>query len=117
GLSGGRGGRSGLPMRTRNEALSRRTANGGLFEVRTESVLGDQRDVFACRHRSLAELVHASQRFGEREYLVTEHERISFARHYAMVAGVAGALRAEYGAGRGGRVALCAANCPEWTVT
>ena len=104
-------------MTTRNETVSRLTAHGALFEIRTENVLGDQMDVFACRHRSLAELVHASQRFGEREYLVTEHERISFARHYAMVAGVAGALREEYGVGRGDRVAICAANSPEWIIT
>src|SRR5699024_6452479 len=116
-LSSRRRGRSGLAQTTRNEAVSRPPAPGALFEIRTENVLGDQLDVFACRHRSLAELVHASQRFGEREYLVTEHERISFARHYAMVAGVAGALREEYGVGRGDRVAICAANSPEWIIT
>src|SRR5699024_183270 len=43
--------------------------------------------------------------------------RSALDRDYAMVGGVAGALREEYGVGRGDRVAICAANSPEWIIT
>ncbi len=72
--------------------------------------------VFAQRQRSLVEVLEASRGFGDREYLVTEDERITFAEHYAAVAALAAALREEYGVGPGDRVALCSGNRPGWIV-
>ncbi|UKD58827.1 acyl--CoA ligase [Amycolatopsis sp. FU40] len=92
------------------------TAPGGPCELRTEEVLGVPMTVFARRARSLGEVLAASARHGEREYLVTADRRINFADHARQVASVACALRDEYGIGKGDRVAIAAANSPEWVI-
>lgn len=92
------------------------TAPGGPCELRTEEVLGVPMTVFAHRARSLGDVLAASARHGEREYLVTADRRITFAEHARQVASVACAFRDEYGIGKGDRVAIAAANSPEWVV-
>lgn len=104
-------------MTTRDEAVARLTAPGQPFEIRVEDVRGRQLQVFAHRQHSLGRLLADSARHGDGEYLVTERSRLSFAEHLDAVAALAAALRTEYGVGRGDRVAICAANCPEWIVT
>jgi acyl-CoA synthetase (AMP-forming)/AMP-acid ligase II len=47
---------------------------------------------------------------------VTEHSRLTFAGHYAVAAAFAAALRSDYGVRKGDRVAICAANSPEWII-
>lgn len=103
-------------MTVRDEIVARLTAPGAPFEIVREDVRGRELEVFAGRQRSLGELLGASPRFGDREYLVSERERLTFARHAEMVAALADALREEYHVRRGDRVALCAANCPAWVV-
>ena len=103
-------------MTDRDDLIAKLTAAGAEFEIRSEAVLGRPMDVFARRHRSLSELLAASRKFGDREYLVTADSRLTFTQHYDRVAALAAALRVEYGIGPGDRVALCAANCPEWIV-
>ncbi|UDY24906.1 class I adenylate-forming enzyme family protein [Nocardioides sp. Kera G14] len=101
---------------TRDEVVARLTAAGEPFEIAREDVRGQQLEVFVRRHRSLGEILLASARFGDRDYLVSTEERITFADHERMVAALAAALREEYAVGPGDRVAICAANCPRWVV-
>ncbi|MFF1461849.1 class I adenylate-forming enzyme family protein [Streptomyces sp. NPDC058330] len=98
------------------EILQRLTGPGGAFEQVREDVLGARIQVFAHREKSLADVVAASVRHGERDYIVTEDERISFAEHARQVASLAQVLEEEYGVGKGDRVALLAANNPGWVV-
>ena len=97
------------------------TAPGGMFEVTQDTVLGERMDVFANRLPSLRDAVVNSIGFGDAEYLVfTDGEArrtITFSEHERAVASVAAALRDRYGVGPGDRVAILAANCPEWIVT
>jgi acyl-CoA synthetase (AMP-forming)/AMP-acid ligase II len=72
-----------------NEVITRLTGPGGRFEITAEEVLGATMPVL--RHRG-----------------------ISYEQHADAVAALATALRDEYGVVRGDRVALLAANCPEW---
>lgn len=60
-------------MRTRDDVFAELTAPGAEFEIRHEDVLGQPLEVFANRQRSLNELLQASRRWGDRDYLVTEH--------------------------------------------
>ncbi|MEU6138673.1 AMP-binding protein [Nocardioides sp. NPDC047086] len=103
-------------MITRDEAVALLTAPGAPLEIRTEDVLGEPMDVYVNRPRSLRELLESSRTHGDRDYLVTSGRRIGFAEHHDQVAALARVLREDYGVGRGDRVGLCAANCPEWIV-
>jgi long-chain acyl-CoA synthetase len=99
------------------EILARLTGPGAPFEIVVEPVLGEPMSVFRERPRSLREVLAASAGLGEAEYLVWGEERISFAAHVRRVAAVAKALRERFGVRPGDRVALFAANRPEWIVS
>ncbi len=92
------------------------TAPGAPFAMAVEPVLGEPMRVFQNRARSLRELLLRSAAFGDREYLVYEGRRIGFDAHLRAVASLARALEERFGVGRGDRVAILAANCPEWAI-
>lgn len=96
-------------------------APGGFFAVTEEVVLGEPMQVFERRMGNLREAVVASVGFADQEYLIfsdgDERRVLTFAQHERVVASVAAALRDRYGVGPGDRVAILAANCPEWIVT
>jgi acyl-CoA synthetase (AMP-forming)/AMP-acid ligase II len=100
-------------------ALAQATADltrpGQLFETTTEVVRGEQMTVFANRPRSLRDILVAGAARGETDcYVFGDGRRISYAGMQRQAASVAAALQARYGIGPGDRVAICAANCPEW---
>src|SRR5262245_53056382 len=111
-------------------------APGGPFELEDGDVLGERMAVFRRRARSLRDLVAASAAFGEAEHLVfvgaadnevgterpssgaiSSERRFTFADHLRRVASTAAALRDRFGITPGDRVAIAAANTPEWLVT
>jgi len=81
-----------------------------------EDVLGERMQVFKQRVPSLRALVERSAGFGDAEYMIFGDRRFTFAQHERAVASVARALREKYGIAKGDRVAILAANCPEWIV-
>lgn len=87
------------------------------FEIIVDSVLGEPMQVFRHRHRSLRELLMTSQRFGPIEYLVFPESRITYGAHLEMVAAVATGLVQRHQIKPGQRVAILAANTPEWLLT
>jgi len=89
----------------------------GAFAVVEEEVMGARCPVFKDRLPHLRELLENSKNFGDAEYMVYEDRRISFAEHHARVASVARALSERFGVGKGDRVAILAANRPEWVMT
>ena len=95
-------------------------APGGAFETEEAEVLGERMLVFKQRAPHLRQHLENSVGFGDREFLVfsdgTTDRRITFADHARAVASVAAGLRDRYGVGAGDRVAILAANCPEWIV-
>ncbi|MEM7437147.1 MAG: class I adenylate-forming enzyme family protein [Myxococcota bacterium] len=96
-------------------------APGAPFEITEEEVLGARVRVFANRPRSLRDLLLRAREFGEAEYLVfrqgDQERRYTFAAHERAVAATAAALRERYQVRPGDRVAVLAANCPEWVIT
>jgi long-chain acyl-CoA synthetase len=93
------------------------TAAGGPCELCEDVVLGARMQVFKRRAPSLRALVQDSARFGDAEYLVYEDRRITYTEHLRLVASVARALEERYGVRPGDRVAILAANCPEWIIS
>lgn len=96
-------------------------ADDGAFPLESAVVRGREMLVFKNRARSLRDHVVNSAGFGDAEYLVFSsgdvETRITFAEHRRLVASTARVLRERYGVGPGDRVAILAANRPEWIVT
>jgi acyl-CoA synthetase (AMP-forming)/AMP-acid ligase II len=104
-------------MTTLEEIEAQLTAPGGPFEVVEERVLGEVIPVFKQRPRSLRAMLEQSAAYGEAEYIACGDLRISFAEHARTVASVARGMRERFGISKGDRVAILAANCPEWLLS
>ena len=104
-------------MTTVQQIEAQLTGPGGPFEVEIAEVLGESMLVFKRRARSLRELLEASRVHADKEYIVHGARRITFAAHADQVGSVARALSERDGVGPGSRVAILAANCPEWLLT
>jgi acyl-CoA synthetase (AMP-forming)/AMP-acid ligase II len=105
------------PLARLAEVRAQLTGPRGTFEIVEEDVRGLRLPVFKNRSRSLRDLLDASASYGNRDYLVADGQRITYAEHAAAVTSLARALADEYGVKQGDRVAILAANCPEWIVS
>ena len=96
-------------------------APGAPFELAEEEVLGERVLVFANRARSLRDVLVRAREFAGAEYMVfrdgEQERRYTFGDHEKLVASAAAALRDRFGVGPGDRVAILAANCPEWIIS
>ncbi len=94
---------------------------GSPFEIAEANVLGESMRVFKNRARSLRDVLISARQHEHNEYLAfTDGEterRFTYADHERLVASTAKVLAESYGVGPGDRVAILAANCPEWIVT
>ncbi len=104
-------------MSVQEEIRAQLTGPGGPFELVEESVLGETMQVFKNRESSLRELLANSAAHGDKLYMVYGDRRITYTEHLRLVASVARALSEKYGIGPGDRVAILAANRPEWVIT
>ncbi|MGE4608549.1 MAG: class I adenylate-forming enzyme family protein [Myxococcota bacterium] len=98
------------------EIEAKLTGSGGPFETTEQDVVGERMTVFKNRAASLRELLERSIDHGDKLYIVCGQQRLTFADHAARVASVARAFRETYGVRPGDRVAILAANCPEWII-
>ena len=102
-------------LRQLRSASDELTGPGQRFELSEEYVHSEQMQVFAHRARSLRDVLIAGADGGDQDcYIFGDGTRISFAGLQQRVASVAAALASQFGIGPGDRVAVCAANCPEW---
>jgi acyl-CoA synthetase (AMP-forming)/AMP-acid ligase II len=86
------------------------------FEMETAEIEGVPTRVWKNALPNLAVLAaHANASFGDREFVVYEDERVTYAAWYRAVANLAHALQ-ERGVKKGDRVALAMRNLPEWPV-
>ena len=89
------------------------TAPGAPFEVERVSVRGQSLKTYKNAPPTVRAFWLATTAFAEREYLVYEDERLTYAQSHAITAGVANWLLAQ-GVRRGDRVAVAMRNYPEW---
>ncbi|MEM9174880.1 MAG: class I adenylate-forming enzyme family protein [Myxococcota bacterium] len=107
-----------MPEMTYAEAVARLTGPGSPFELVPEDVRGIRMPVFKTRPKNLREVLVGSLDHGDAELAVWDTgERWTFAGHARQVASVAAALAEKHGIGKGSRVAILAANRPEWILT
>ena len=101
---------------TLDEAIRSLTAQGALYEMVEEDVLGQRLRVFRNVPRTLRELWERSARFAERDYLVYEGERTTYAQAHERVRALATYLVERAGVHKGDRVAIAMRNYPEWPI-
>lgn len=97
------------------------TGEGGFFETETATVAGVDVTTLKNRAPHLRALLANSANHGgdgsSRYYVFDDGREASFADNIAHAASLAAALRERHGIGAGDRVAILAANCPEWIQT
>jgi acyl-CoA synthetase (AMP-forming)/AMP-acid ligase II len=95
-------------------------APGAPFELEDGEAFGVPIRVFKNRARSLRDVLLRARDLAEAEYLVfcdgERERRYTFAEHEKLVASAAAALADRFEVGPGDRVAILAANCPEWVI-
>ena len=103
-----------MPDELRERLLDELTGPGGDFEMTDAVVRGTAMRVYAKPLRTLRDAALVSAFHGDADFLVYEDYRCTFAEHQRIVAGLARALREEYGLTSGDRVAIVMRNFPEW---
>ncbi|MHA6626990.1 class I adenylate-forming enzyme family protein [Pseudonocardia sichuanensis] len=96
-------------------ALAALTAPGAEFELTDADVRGETMRVYRRGPATLRELCAATADFGDRVFSVYRDERLDYAEHLRLVAGLAAWLRDEHGLRAGDRVAIAMRNYPEWS--
>jgi long-chain acyl-CoA synthetase len=95
------------------EAWAALTAPGAPFEIGEIEVRGSPLRIYRHAPPTVREVWLSTAAFGDREYLVYQDERVTYAQAHAQVNAIAGWL-AERGVGPGDRVAIAMRNYPEW---
>ncbi len=103
-------------LREYDEAWDELTAPGAQFAMREIEVRGVPIRVFESAPPSMRSVWELARNYGDRDYIVFEDERSTFAEADAVVRALAHRLRDEHGVGRGDRVAVAMRNYPEWVL-
>jgi len=93
------------------------TQTGAPYEIVTEEINGAVYKVFRNAPRTMRELFAPAYHHGEKEFVVYEGERWSFARMMALANSIAHQLLHKHGIRKGDRVAIAMRNYPEWMAT
>lgn len=101
--------------RVRAEVRAELVGPDGFFETTEEIVRGWSVEVFANRAASVRDMVANTEGHGDNEFLVLGGQRITYPEFRDQVAAVAAGL-AAHEVGPGDRVAILAANRPEWVI-
>ena len=103
------------PARTMAETQALLTAPGAPFEMKPVDALGRRVRSYVNMPGDLRALFDASRRFGDRDLLAFDGERVSFDAHWR-AANTFGRALADLGVAKGDRVAIAMRNYPEWSV-
>jgi long-chain acyl-CoA synthetase len=104
------------PEVTLAEATASLTAPGQTFEMETLTIRGVPTRTWKSAPATLRTVLELSALHGEKDFLVYEDERVSFAEHFRFVAGLSRTLVDRFGVRPGDRVAIAMRNLPEWVM-
>jgi long-chain acyl-CoA synthetase len=99
---------------TRDEALAQLTGPGQPHELVEVEMYGRPRRAFANAPPTLRDLYAATR--SDKSFFVYDNERYSFEDIWRRSCRLARALVADYGVGKGDRVAISLRNYPEWVI-
>lgn len=100
----------------RQSFIDQLTGPDGFFPVETVEVRGHRVPVLVNRRRSLRDFVVGAVDHGDADFLVLGERRISHTEFVDLVAAEAAALAADHDIAKGDRVAILAANSPDWVI-
>ncbi|MGE3296579.1 MAG: class I adenylate-forming enzyme family protein [Porticoccaceae bacterium] len=92
------------------------TAPDSPFAIETLDIRGIETQCWRQSFPHLRAVFAHTAQFAERDYLVYENERHTYAEHHRQVAVLAQAMTTRFGIRKGDRVALAMRNYPEWPV-
>ncbi|MGI9292649.1 MAG: AMP-binding protein, partial [Pseudomonadales bacterium] len=95
-------------------AVQQITASGAPFEVIDRVINGVTYKCYKNAPRNLPELFAPGLEFGDKEFLIYEGERWTFAQFFQQAASIGHQLVNAYGVKKGDRIALAMRNYPEW---
>lgn len=96
------------------EAWEELTAPGAQFAMKEIEVRGIPMRVFESAPPSMRFVWELAGGYADRDYVVFEDERFTYAEADAIIKSLAHHLREEHGVGSGDRVAVAMRNYPEW---
>ncbi len=99
------------------QAWDELTGPGGAFETTTIEVRGIPTKVFTSAPPNMRVLWEMAVAHGDRDYIVYEDERYTYADVDAQVRALAQLLHDTHGVGEGDRVAVAMRNYPEWVIS
>ena len=103
-------------LMTLAEAEAELTAPGQLFEMDDLDIRGVPTRVWKAAPQSLRTVLDLTLAYGDKDLLVYEDERTTFAEHYRIASTLAHRLRTTFGIEQGDRVAIIMRNLPEWVM-
>ncbi|MHB1711451.1 MAG: AMP-binding protein, partial [Acidimicrobiales bacterium] len=98
------------------EAVAALTAPGQMFEMEEVAIRGIPTRTWKSAPPSLRAVLELSAHHGEKDFLVYEDERVTFAEHFRIAAALGHALAGKFGITKGDRVAIAMRNLPEWVM-
>lgn len=99
-----------------DQVIGMLTADGMPFATKTEDVRGVEQTVFANQPATLKDVFMLFLAHADKEYMVYQGERITFAETLAKASQLSQALVDDFGVKKGDRVALAMRNYPEWPI-
>lgn len=82
--------------------------------VKTVTINGIEQTVFANIPQNLRDIYRLGLNAADKDFLVYENERYTFAQALTIAENIAQALISQYGIHKGDRIAVCSRNYPEW---
>ncbi len=98
------------------EATETLTAPGQMFEMDEVEIRGVATRVWKQAPPSLRSVLEISAMHGDKDFIVYEDERMTFAEHFAAAATLSRVLVDRFGIAPGDRVAIAMRNLPEWII-
>lgn len=98
------------------DIVIRHRSPGSALEVTSAVINGVETPVFAHIPNKLADVYRLGLQAPERDFLIYENERYSYAETLQLATDMAQALLGIYHLGKGDRVAICSRNYPEWCI-
>ncbi|HEY2814624.1 MAG TPA: class I adenylate-forming enzyme family protein [Acidimicrobiales bacterium] len=92
------------------------TAPGQLFEMDEVEIAGIPTRVWKNAPPTLRAVLDLSSLHGDKQFVVYEDERLTFAEHHRRASTFAHRLIDDYGVEKGDRVAIAMRNFPEWLI-